>query len=101
MKSFFYPRLTVALKCYELGLFVVAGCLNVDSDGARKLTNLSHDRIVVTEIDIRNNACIEAARDKVNDLLTRNGLSMFHLKFFDYDMVNISFICNRLHSSNK
>lgn len=71
-------RLTVATKCHEMGLFVVAGCLNAESDGAKKLTNYGKNRMVVTEIDIRNNSSIESVRNKVNELLIQNGLSMFH-----------------------
>lgn len=55
---------------------MVAGCLNVESDGARKLTSLSNSRIVVVEVDIRKNGSMEAARDKVKDLLLRNRMSM-------------------------
>lgn len=58
---------------------MVAGCLNVDSDGAKKLKLIEfagNKRMVVTELDIRNNYSIEAAQDTVYDLVVNNGLSM-------------------------
>ncbi|XP_037047920.1 D-beta-hydroxybutyrate dehydrogenase, mitochondrial [Bradysia coprophila] len=67
--------LTLAIKCHELGLFVIAGCLNVESDGAKKLTSYANNRMIVAEVDIRNNGSIKAAGDKVSDLLIRNGLN--------------------------
>lgn len=74
-------RYTVAIKCHELGFFVVAGCFNGESDGAKKLIEFcGSTRMVVTEVDIRNNSSIEAAQNTVNELVVRNGLSMFSLK---------------------
>lgn len=57
---------------------MVAGCLNVESDGAKKLIEFcGNTRMVVTEVDIRNINSIEAVQQKVNELLVRHGLSMF------------------------
>ncbi|KAJ6638227.1 D-beta-hydroxybutyrate dehydrogenase, mitochondrial [Pseudolycoriella hygida] len=67
--------LTIAHKCYELGFFVIAGCLSLESDGAKNLIELDgNKRMIVTEIDIRNNDSIEKARNVVNDLVVRNEL---------------------------
>lgn len=56
---------------------MVAGCLNVDSDGAKKLIEFSgNTRMVVTEVNIRNNNSIETAQNTVDDLVVNNGLSM-------------------------
>lgn len=56
---------------------MIAGCLNDESDGAKKLIEFcGSTRMVVTEVDIRNNNSIEAVRNKVNELIARNRLSM-------------------------
>lgn len=65
----------MAVKCHELGLFVVAGCLNLGSDGGKKLAENYDNRMVVTQLDIRNNGSIERAWKQVNDLIVQNGLS--------------------------
>lgn len=69
-------RLTIALKCHDLGLFVVAGCLNPESDGAKKLNQLhNNNRMVVIPVDIRDNNSIEEAQNRVDELIAENGLS--------------------------
>lgn len=80
----------MALKCYEMGFFVVAGCLNVESEGAKKLIELcGNAKMVVTEIDIRNNGSIEAVQNKVKELVENKGLSMFSIFFkSNIDSVN-------------
>jgi hypothetical protein len=43
----------IAVKCYNLGMTVVAGCLNLKSEGALKLNDLDKEfRVHLCEIDI-------------------------------------------------
>lgn len=61
---------------------MIAGCLNAESDGAKKLINFcGNRRMAVIQIDIRNNNSIEAAQKNVDELVVRHGLSMEILNY--------------------
>lgn len=64
----------MALYCHhELNMFVVAGCLNVKSEGAQNLIERCNaKRFLLTELDIRKSASILHAEKTVLSLLSNN-----------------------------
>lgn len=64
---------TMALKCHNLGMSVVACVLNKTSEGAIKLQeNCDKSRFFIQELDLKNSETISNARKSVLDLFNKN-----------------------------
>lgn len=61
------------MRCHKLNMFVVAGCLNLKSDGAEQLSKLCDPkRILLLEIDIRRKESLSSMLHTISDFFTEN-----------------------------
>lgn len=84
MLAFHVDRFNMALYCnLKLNMFVVAACLNTNSDGAQKLLEQCNPKtFLLVELDIRKSASILHIEKIVMNLLARdNTLGKF--KYFE------------------
>lgn len=74
MSFFLLHRYNMALYCnLELNMFVCAACLNMDSEGARKLLEqCDPKRILLIELDIRKSASILHIEKTITNLLSND-----------------------------
>ncbi|PSN43891.1 hypothetical protein C0J52_07744 [Blattella germanica] len=63
---------SIALYAYKLGLTVVAGCLQVESDGAKQLKEKCPDRLHIIQLDITNSESVNAAAKWTRELLEKD-----------------------------
>lgn len=78
---YFVYRFNMALYCnLKLNMFVVAACLNTNSDGARKLLEQCNPKhFLLVELDIRKSASIlHIEKTIINLLASDNTLGKVH-----------------------
>ncbi|KAL4238948.1 hypothetical protein ACF0H5_003652 [Mactra antiquata] len=63
-----------AKRLHELEFSVLAGCLNTESDGAKKLLELRSDRLHVIKVDVADDVSVEEAFLQVQAHLPDEGL---------------------------
>lgn len=79
-----FHRFNMALYCnLKLNMFVVAACLNTNSDGARKLLEQCNPKhFLLVELDIRKSASIlHIEKTIINLLASDSSLGMFQIVF--------------------
>lgn len=81
---FIHFRFNMALYCnLKLNMYVVAACLNTNSEGARKLLEQCNSkRFLLVELDIRKSASIlHIEKTMINLLASNNNLGKYSLLF--------------------
>lgn len=68
-------------KCQQVGLRVLSGCLNLDSEGARDLSQDGH----VVNLDVRNDDSVFKMRERAGEILEKEGCGEL-IKLYQYNI---------------
>ncbi|UXI17712.1 protein disabled [Sarcoptes scabiei] len=64
--------LGLAEALYARGFYIFATCLDTESLGAKKLKNLNDERILITQLNVTDDASVKKAKKEVEDYLVRH-----------------------------